>query len=238
MIPQHRLEPADEIGGHPMGWHLQPDRVDIDGLRLDDLLDDQLDVLTAGATYAYSRAQTNVYKATLSLLVRPSRTDFGQSQAAKELLATYEAWLYSSYRAEAVIDNLQLDMTAGELLGDVEVASDNFSFMVQLAVESTDQQLAADIAREWGNLLIQWQQRENDKNRQEDRITIEFRDDPQIGLESPKTTINTAAGGVFGALMGLIVIFVLEWIESGVVRRSEDVERYLDVPVIGSIPNH
>jgi len=31
---------------------------------------------------------------------------------------------------------------------------------------------------------------------------------------------------------------VLEWIESGIVRRSEDVERFLDIPVIGSIPNN
>lgn len=193
-------------------------------------------VLTAGAAFGFSRIQTEVYKATLNLLVRPSRTDFGQSQAAKELLSTYEAWLYSSYRAQAVIDQLQLDMTAGELLGDVEVASDNFSFMVSLAVENTDPQLASDIARKWGELLIQWQQQENDKNRQEDRITIEFRDDPQVGLDRPNTRINTAAGFVFGALLGVIIVFVLEWIESGVVRRTDDVERYLDIPVIGSIP--
>lgn len=194
-------------------------------------------VLTALAAFGFSRMQTEVYKSTLNLLVRPSRTDFGQSQAAKELLKTYEAWLYSSYRAQGVIDQLQLDMTAPELLGDVEVASDNFSFMVTLAVENTNPNLANDIARTWGNLLIQWQKEENDKNRQEDRITIEFRDDPQAGLDRPNTKINTAAGAVFGALLGLVIIFILEWVESGVMRRSEDVERYLDLPVIGTIPN-
>jgi len=195
-----------------------------------------LAVLTALAAFGFSKMQTNVYKSTLNLLVRPSRTDFGQSQAAKELLKTYEAWLYSSYRAQAVIDELQLDMTAQELLGDVEVASDNFSFMVSLAVENTDPDLANDIARTWGNQLIQWQQQENDKNRQEDRITIEFRDDPQVALDRPNTRINTLAAFVFGALMGIILIFVLEWLESGVLQRSEDVERYLEIPVIGSIP--
>ena len=143
-----------------------------------------LSLLTALAAFGFSRMQTNVYKSTLNLLVRPSRNDFGQSQAAKELLKTYEVWLFSSYRAQAVIDALQLDMTAGELLGDVEVASDNFSFMVSLAVENTDPDLANDIARTWGNELIQWQQGENDQNRQEDRITIEFRDDPQVGSRS------------------------------------------------------
>ena len=196
-----------------------------------------LALLTAVAAFGFSRMQTNVYKSTLNLLVRPSRTDFGQSQAAKELLKTYEAWLFSSYRAQAVIDNLQLDMTAGELLGDVEVASDNFSFMVSLAVENTDPDLANDIARTWGNELIQWQQQENEQNRQEDRITIEFRDDPQVALDRPNTRINTAAAAIFGALLGIVAIFLLEWLSSGVMQRSEDVERYLDIPVVGTIPN-
>jgi capsular polysaccharide biosynthesis protein len=172
------------------------------------------------------------------MLVRPSRTDFGQSQAAKELLASYVAWLNSRYRAQYVIDTLQLDMEAGELLSDIKVAAENNSFVIQVAVENSDPDLANDIARTWGERLIQWQTQENDKNDQADRITIEFIDDPQAALARPKWKINTAAGAVFGALMGVIVIFVLEWIESGVVRRSEDVERYLEIPVIGSIPNN
>jgi capsular polysaccharide biosynthesis protein len=57
-------------------------------------------------------------------------------------------------------------------------------------------------------------------------------------LDSPKTTINTAAGGVFGALLGLLVIFALEWVESGVMRRADDVTKYLDISVIGTIPDH
>jgi capsular polysaccharide biosynthesis protein len=43
---------------------------------------------------------------------------------------------------------------------------------------------------------------------------------------------------VFGALLGVVVVFLLEWLESGVVRRSQDVEKYLDIPVIGSIPGN
>ncbi len=196
-----------------------------------------LAVLTAVAAFGYSRMQTPVYESNLRLLVRPARTDFGQSQAARELLGNYEQWLRSSFRAQAVIDQLQLDMTAGELLGDVSVASDRLGLVVQLVVENSDGDLANDIARAWGNLLIQWQQQENEKNRQEDRITIEFQDNPQYSQASPQTTINTAAGFVFGALLGIILIFLLEWLESGVMRRSEDVERYLEIPVVGSIPN-
>ena len=192
--------------------------------------------LTAAAAYGFSRIQTPVYQSNLRLLVLPSRTDFGQAQAAKELLRSYEQWLRSTYRAQAVINDLQLDMTAGELLGDVRVASDGNSFIIKLAVENTDPNLANDIARSWGNQLIQWQNANNDKLRKEDRITIEFLDDPQAGLDRPDTKINTAAGAIFGVLLGVALIFLLEWLGSGVMRRTEDVERYLNVPVIGVIP--
>lgn len=193
-------------------------------------------VLTAAAAFGFSRMQVEVYESTLRLLVLPSRTDFGQAQAAKELLRSYEQWLRSRYRAQDVIDALQLDRTAGDLLSDVKVASDNSSFVIELTVENTDPDLANDIARKWGELLIQWQTQNNDKLRKEDRITIEFIDDPQAGLDRPLWKVNTAAGAVFGALLGILIIFLLEWIESGIVRRPEDVERYLDIPVIGTIP--
>jgi len=192
--------------------------------------------LTAAAAYGFSRIQTPVYQSNLRLLVLPSRTDFGQAQAAKTLLSSYEQWLRSTYRAQAVINDLQLDMTAGELLGDVRVASDGASFVIDLTVENTDPNLANDIARSWGNQLIQWQNANNDKLQKEDRITIEFLDDPQAGLDRPDTKINTAAGAVFGLLLGVALLFLLEWLASGVMRRSEDVERYLNIAVIGAIP--
>ena len=196
-----------------------------------------LAILTAVAAFGFSKMQTPIYESNLKLLVRPARTDFGQSQAARELLGNYEQWMRSSYRAQEVINQLQLDMTAESLLGDMAVASDRLGLVIQVNVENTDPDLANDIARVWGELLIQWQNQENDKNRQEDRITIELQDDPRAGLTSPQTRINTAAGFIFGALIGIIIIFLLEWIESGVMRRPEDIDRYLDVPVIGTIPN-
>jgi len=195
-----------------------------------------LAILTAGAAYGFSRIQPVVYESSQKLLVSPARKDYGQSQAARELLGNYEQWLNSSYRAQDVINILQLDMQANELLGDVTVASDRLGLVVQVNVENTDPDLANDIARTWGALLIQWQNEDNDRNRQEDRISIEFQDAAKVVGTTPNVNINTAAGFVFGALLGVIVIFVLEWIESGVVRRAEDVERYLEIPVVGQIP--
>jgi capsular polysaccharide biosynthesis protein len=193
-------------------------------------------VLTAAAAFGYSKIQPTIYESSLRLLVQPARTDFGQAQAAKQLLRGYVQWINSSYQAEDVINELQLDMTPRELLGDVTVASDDSSFIIQINVENSDGELANNIARSWGNLFRQWRIDENADNRREDWVDAEFIDDPVIVGQSPNTKVNTLAGAVFGALLGLVVIFILEWIESGVVRRPADVERYLDISVIGAIP--
>lgn len=193
--------------------------------------------LTAAAAFGFSKAQTPIYKSTVRLLVQPARTDFGQSQAVKVLLRSYVQWLDSDYRAAAIINKLQLDMTPGELRGDMSVASDDSSLVINLAVENPDPNIANDLVRTWGDEFIQWRTEDNARQRNEDRVDVYFIEDPKAGLDSPKTMINTAAGLVFGALLGIILIFALEWVESGIMRRSEDVERYLNIPVIGSIPN-
>ncbi|MCI0394316.1 MAG: Wzz/FepE/Etk N-terminal domain-containing protein [Chloroflexi bacterium] len=196
-----------------------------------------LAVLTAGAAFGFSKMQTPVYKASARLLIT-SRPDFGQTQAARAELRNYAAWLDSSLRAQKVIEELQLDMMPEQLMGDVTIAAATSESIIQLDVENTDLELAKEIARVWAQQLIVWRNEENAGLQKADWIEAVMIDVPTGGLDSPQTKINTAAGAVFGALLGVLVIFVLEWIESGVVRRSEDVERYLDIPVIGTIPGH
>ena len=194
-----------------------------------------LAVLTAGAAFGFSRMQTPVYEASARLLIT-SRPDFGQTQAVRLRLLDFAAWLSSSLRAEDVIDQLKLDMQPQALLGDVTVAAATSESIIQIEVENTNPQLARDIARAWAETLIARRRLDNADLREEDRIEAELIDNPTVALASPQTKINTAAGAVFGALLGIVVIFILEWVESGVLRRAEDVERYLEIPVIGRIP--
>jgi capsular polysaccharide biosynthesis protein len=194
-----------------------------------------LAVLTAGAAFGFSKAQTTIWQASARLLIT-ARPDFGQTQATRALRLDFAVWLNSSLRAAEVIDALQLDMTPGELMGDVTIAPSTSESVIQIDVENSDPDLAKDIARVWAEQLEMERQVRNADLRLEDRIYAELLDEPTVAIESPKPLINTAAGAVFGALLGIVIVFILEWIESGVVRRAEDVERHLDIPVIGTIP--
>ncbi len=198
-----------------------------------------LAALVAVSALAFSlivKERAPVYKSTIKILVAPSRTDFGQAQAAKTLLDSYVAWMDSNYRAAGVIETLKLDMTPEELRNKVTIASEAQRLVIQIDVENGNGDLANNVARKWAELFIQWRDEENQKVRREDRIEAQIIDDPRYVLEFPKTGINTAAGAIFGFLVGLAIVFVLEYTESGIIRSPEDVDRALTMPVLGAIP--
>jgi capsular polysaccharide biosynthesis protein len=108
--------------------------------------------------------------------------------------------------------------------------------VLRIEVEHPNGDVANDIAREWAGLFIQWRNQENEEVRREDRIDAEILDDPVYGIERPKIAINTAAGGILGFLIGLGIVFVLEYLESGIIRSPDDVDRVLAIPVLSAIP--
>jgi capsular polysaccharide biosynthesis protein len=198
-----------------------------------------LAVITAVAAYGFSVIKERtapVYKSTITILVQPYRTDFGQAQAAKTLLRSYVAWMKSSYRAEDVIDVKKLDMTPQQLLGDVTIDSDDSRLVIQIDVERPNGDQANDIARAWADRFIEWRNEENQKVQRADRIDAQIIDDPKYALSEPKKMINTAAGGILGLLIGMAIVFVLEYLEAGIIRNVQDVNRSLSLPLMGVIP--
>jgi capsular polysaccharide biosynthesis protein len=71
----------------------------------------------------------------------------------------------------------------------------------------------------------------------QDRVQIRILEDAKYGwVHWPKTKTLALAGGVLGLLIGLLLAFGLEYLESDVLRSTEDVERHVGVAVLGSIP--
>jgi capsular polysaccharide biosynthesis protein len=198
-----------------------------------------LAVITASAAFGFStimEQKAPIYKSTIKILIQPARSDYGQAQAARDLLRSYVAWMDSNYRAAEVIDILELDMLPADLRSDVTFASEASRLVIQIDVEHPNGDVANDIAREWANLFLEWRDEQNATVLREDRIDAFILDDPIYVLDSPKTKINTAAGAVLGFLVGLAIVLVLEYLEAGVIRTAEDVDRFLDVQVLGAIP--
>jgi capsular polysaccharide biosynthesis protein len=195
-----------------------------------------LAILTAASAFVFSKLQTPIYKSTIYVLVQPARTDFGLTQSAKILLRSYVAWMDTDNRAREVIEAKQLDMEPGTLRSNVTIASDDSRFVIQIDVKNENGDLANDVARQWAELFIQWRNEENQKQRKEDRVDAIILDEPRYVTDRPKTAINTVAGGVLGLLVGGVIVFILEYLESAVIRSATDVERQFSLPVLGAIP--
>lgn len=196
-----------------------------------------LAALAAISAYVLSTRMQPVYRSTQRVLMQPARADLGLTEASKTLLGNHVAYLDSEFVAQKVIDNLSLDMQASELKSAVTIVPDPNSLSIQIDVDLPDGNLANDVAREWGNLLIQYRNEENQKARREDRIDARLQDVARYSLLRPRALINAAAGALLGVLLGGIIIFVLEYLESSVVRSRDDVERGLDLPVLAALPD-
>ncbi len=193
-------------------------------------------LLTAGSGYLFSKLQTPVYRATQKILIKPARNDFGLTQTLRQLMNSYATRLNTEERAAEVINALKLDMTPQQVAGMVVATGDLNTLTINIDADMTDGSVAERVAREYGIRFKEWREQENQPLRLEDRINAELLDPPRYGLFRPNTAVNIAAGALLGLLIGGTAVFALEYLDSHVVRRANDVERYLQLPVLGSLP--
>lgn len=192
--------------------------------------------LTAASAYAFSKLQTPIYQSTVLISVRPSRPDLGTTETAKRFLRNYVAELQTSTYARKVIEVLGLDTTTDALLGNAIIDSDDSRFTIQIDIRNPNGDLANDIARVWAEEFKNQREIEKARVRREDQIDANILDAPRYSLYRPQTTINVLAGGILGALVGGLIIFVLEYLEANIVRSRQDLERGLGLAVLSSVP--
>jgi capsular polysaccharide biosynthesis protein len=195
-------------------------------------------IITAGAAFVYSEAQTVIYRASQKVLLQPARNDFGLSETLRSLLQSYVQYLNTDTVASTVITELELDMQPGELRSNTSISSDPTSLTIQIDVDLEDGPTAAAIATQWGQHLVEWRERNNSTLTRQDRIEAIRLDTASWGKHSPNTRVNVLVGAILGLLVGGVIVFVLEYLEANILRRPEDVERLLDSALLARIPQH
>jgi capsular polysaccharide biosynthesis protein len=193
-------------------------------------------VLTAVAAWGFSQLQTIEYKSSISVFVRPERIDNGTLLATKQILRGFVAYIDSLNFSQRVINQLGLDMKPDTLKNKVTIASKDEDYIIQIDVLDNDPAQSERVALEWANQFVQWRDQDNLKQRKEDRVDANIVQNPTTGKFRPQTTLNVVAGAIIGLLLGVVIVFFLESIESNILRSSDDVERVLGTTVIGAIP--
>lgn len=196
--------------------------------------------IAAASAYGFSKLQTPIYSASVKLSVVPARaTDWGSSNSLKDLLRNYAESIRTHTMAHIVIDRAQLDMQTPTLLGKLFVNPDSSTFTLELEARDRDPKVAMAMVDTMAKVFIEDRDQWNQRQDKRDRIEVRMLDSVyNLGFEqySPQTRINTLAGGLFGLLVGVLVIFFLEWLEMDTIRTVADVERAIGVAVLGAVP--
>ncbi|HMQ50775.1 MAG TPA: Wzz/FepE/Etk N-terminal domain-containing protein [Anaerolineae bacterium] len=198
--------------------------------------------IAAASAYGFSKLQTPVYSASIKLSVVPARaTDWGSSNSLKDLLRNYAESIRTHTMAQEVIDRAQLDMQTPNLLSKLFVNPDSSTFTLQIEARDTDPEVAMAMVDTMAKVFIEDRDQWNQRQDKRDRIEVRMLDSVyNLGFSqySPRTLINTLAGGLFGLLVGLLVVFFLEWLALDIIRSAGDIERVIDVAVLGAIPSN
>ena len=196
-----------------------------------------LAILAAGSAYGFSKLQTPVFRSTVTLSTVPSRpSDYGQTLAIKNLLRLYVQQMQSPQLTQQVIDKLQLDVTPQKFISQVNFNADESTLTITIEARHPLPATASKMAQTLAEVFVSYHNQENLQINQSDRVLTDIINFTAPDIFSPKTSINVLAGAILGALLGVIVVFVLEWLDSDIVRTAEDIERVLGATVLGSIP--
>jgi capsular polysaccharide biosynthesis protein len=121
--------------------------------------------------------------------------------------------------------------------GKLLVSSIESDFLFQIDVDDYDPHIAQTIAQTTAEVFVEDMTAYMVTQDKTDRIDFSIVDAALPGeLHKPKIKINMIAGAIFGLVVGLAAVFVLEWLESDVIRSTDDMERYTGLAVLGTIP--
>ena len=194
-------------------------------------------IVAAVAALGVSLVISETYKATIQLSVNPARADWGLSQATKDLLRNYVLNIKSHSMTQKAIDRAQLDVSTYDFLANLDVSDDSANLSITIQAESHDPEEARLMAQTLADVFVEERTQWNSEQDKRDRIYVEKVDDIRdVPLSSPKIKFNMLAGAVFGAIVGAVIIFFLEWLQSDILRTAVDVEKAMGVAVLGTIP--
>jgi capsular polysaccharide biosynthesis protein len=194
-------------------------------------------VVAAVAALGVSLLMSETYKAPIQLSANPARADWGLNQATQDLLRNYVLNIKTHNMTQTAIDRAQLDMSTYDFLANLDVSADSSNMSITIQAESHDPEEARFMAQTLADVFVEERRQWNAEQDKRDRIYVEKVDDIRdVPLASPKKFFNMAAGAVFGAIVGGIIVFILEWLQSDILRTVADVEKVVGAPALGAIP--
>ncbi len=149
----------------------------------------------------------------------------------QRLVHTYGVLVQSRDVSDKVIENLGLDMSFDTFSNKVSVNLVKDTEIIKIQVTDNDPVLAADIANETASVFM-------DSVKKFMKVeNVQVIDEAQVPQEpiKPRPMLNMAIAGVLGVMLGVFLAFLFEYLDN-TIKTPEDVRKYLELSVIGTIP--
>jgi len=182
---------------------------------------------------------TPVYKASTSLIVsrtqssalNNSQIQVQDIQTSRMLAATYSEFVKSRRVLQPVIERLRLPLTVDQLKNSVDVAAKGNTEIIEISVKNSDPRKAAEIANAIADSFVEYIV----KIMNIDNVQVIDKAIPPTSKISPKTSLNIAVAAILGFMISVFIVFLLEYMDR-TIKSPEDIKKYLDLPVLGVIP--
>ena len=178
---------------------------------------------------------TPKYESTTKIVVlskQDSNTLTNQDmQISTSLTKDYVELIKSRTVTEGVIAQLGLDMTHEQLLKKLSVDTPTDTRVVSITIKDTDPYTAAEIANAVRDVASKHIQQVMDIKAVNVVETANIPDEPS----SPSLLKSGVIGAAIGILLSLAIV-VIVYLMNDTVKTPEDVEKYLGLSVLGTIP--
>lgn len=177
-----------------------------------------------------------VYEAKTSLFVGKEKgalgsISLGDIQLNSKLVTDYRVLAKTRLVADSVIEKLGLNMSFETFKNNLSISTVKDSRLFTVNVQHTNPAVAADVANSVAEILVDKASTIIDvKNIQ----IIDVARLPESPVK-PNKKMNTAIAGVLAIMLGIFIIFFIEFLDN-TVKTEEDIEKHLGLSVIGVIP--
>ncbi|WP_166626745.1 YveK family protein [Jeotgalicoccus sp. S0W5] len=179
---------------------------------------------------------TPQYESNTQILVSQSQQseviDNQDIQASLQLVNTYRDIIKSPTVLDDVIQNLNLEESTEAVSNKINVTNQDQSQVLTVTVTDESAQRAEDIANEIGTVFQEKVTEVMSVDNVSVLATADVGENP--APVSPQPVINIAIGLILGLLVGLGIAFLKAFLDKRI-QSEEDVEKYLDLPVIGTV---
>jgi len=194
-------------------------------------------ILGFWAAFAYNYVAPVKYKSATTLYVKPKVSSTGDVDyqtvlTNQKMISTYSQIMKSRKILNKVIDNLEINMTYGEVNEGLTVSAVSNTELISISMISEDPEVSFNITKEVTSVFMQ----EIKEMMDIDNITVI--DEPVLNNVPvlPRTKMNIVIGIAGGVLVGIVLAFLIESMDTKI-KNHEDVKKYLKLKTIGIVPH-